>query len=127
MQIGAQQSINPRLAVPHQRIEIVAHRVERVAARRGLHCPADIALIGGNVLVLKPDADERFVMIRPRCIRQFVAPIRALADDDARVEFVEGEHALPRPVLAQKQDKIGEDRADAALGVKLEVIDPVKR
>ena len=98
--------------------------MKRVAARRSLYCAADVALIGGNILVLKPDPDERLVMIRPWRMRRFVAPIRALPHDNPLAKCVEGEHVLPAGVLPQKKDEISEDRADAAFVVKLEIGGP---
>ena len=92
-----------------------------------LHRAPDIALSRGDVLALEPHPRQRLMVIGQRRIRRFIAPRRPLADDDADVEFVEGEHALPLLVVVQEQDEVGEQRLDAALVVELQVISPVIR
>src|SRR5262249_33645872 len=101
-QIDAQPCIDSRLAVPGERIEIVLHGVKTIEARLSLDGATDIGLAGDDIFVLKPSADHRFMMIDQRPLGPFIAPVRALANDDAQVEFVVSEHALPGWVLAQK-------------------------
>src|SRR5262245_34643368 len=101
-QIDAQPCMDSRLAVPGERIEIVLHGVKTIEARRSLDGATDIGLTGDDIFVLKPSADHRFMMIDQRPPGPFIAPVRALANDDAQVEFVVSEHALPGWVLAQK-------------------------
>ncbi len=96
-----------------------------IASRCSLHCPADVALISGDVLVLKPDPHQRVVMIGPCRIRRFIAPIRTLPDDNPCVENIEGQHAFPHGMLAQKEDEICEDRVDPAFGIEFDIAGPV--
>ena len=106
--------------------------IEAIEARRRLDGPADVALRGDDILILEPNADQCFIMIlqsliHPWCVRPFVAPVRAFADDDAQVKLVEGEHAPPCRVLAQEENEIGQGRADAAIGIKFELMRPAMR
>jgi hypothetical protein len=73
-----------------------------VSASRSLHRTPDIAVLSGNVFALKPRSRQRLVMIGPRCIKRLITPRQPLADNDAGIEFVIGEHALPLWMFAQK-------------------------
>ena len=64
-------------------------------------------------------------LISPRCVGRRVFPWRALADNNARLEFIVGDYACPFLVIAQKQDQVGEQRADPALVVELQIVCPI--
>src|ERR1700688_1011350 len=96
-----------------------------VSAGCRLHRTPDIAVLSGDVFALKPRARQRLVMIGPRCIKRHVTPRQPLADNDAGIEFIKGETALPFWVLTQEQDQVRQQRADTALVVEFQIIGPV--
>jgi hypothetical protein len=100
MEVCHKALIEPRYSIPTQRIEIFAHWMELIAARRRLHSPRDIALIGDDIFVLKPDPGQRLVMVGPRRIGPFFAPRRTLSDNSSGVELIKGEHPSPLRVFA---------------------------
>ena len=47
---SGEPTVNPGFAVPNQRVEKAAHRVNQVIPRGDLHRPADVTLICSDVL-----------------------------------------------------------------------------
>jgi hypothetical protein len=95
VQISLQPVIDSRRAIPNQRVEIFAHRMEGIVTRHRLDRAADITLRCFDVLALKPDACLGFVLIGQRHVYSCRTPRRRLANDDTIRELVESEHAFP--------------------------------
>jgi len=125
MEVSDQPSINSRLPVPDQSVEILTHRMERISASRHLHRAPDIALTSfEDVLALEPHARQRLMVIGPVRVGFFLPPRRALVEHHARGEKVVRQLTLPFPMMLQKQNQVVQDRTDSTLLVELEVIGP---